>query len=776
EAEAAFAALVRRHGPMVQRVCREVLKDDHDAQDAAQATFLALAIQARSIRRPGSLGPWLHGVALRVARHARADTRRRREIERRAARESVALEPAAETAEIARLLHEQVDRLPGRYRSVIVACDLEGLPHAEAARRLQLPVRTLQTRLYRGRERLRARLVCGGFTLAGAGLADLLGETSRAAVSVAWTDATAQAAARIAEGSLALSAGLVSSRVLGWAKGLAYGRAVLRAAVVAIALSTSGLIVGGSLVLANRDGGEPQKAPDEAQPPANTPAIPPPPARKPQAGSPIARPLPDPVELQRILREVAQEGMRLAKEKPLPGSSMLAKIAEIQAKVGDRAGATETFDAAIRAAGGDEATPPNANRLSWIGQTQASVGMTEAARATLSKAARAIPIEAGDLDRWPSTLTTMCLIIKTQNRVGDRYHAKENLKLLERLEADVLQKSKPIFEGLDLSELAGAQASAADFDGAFATVERLRKGDRNAAYKVGDALGKIAEGVEFLKPLEIRRFVRRLAEEVDQLKDASQRYPALLGLAQAQAWLGDIQAARKSALAIGKGSGWTAIYTAYDERPYALLRVAGVQIGAGDLAGARETLRLGYETVKKVPSVRLLDLGGGQIAAGDLDGALVSAKGMKPSERSEALARIARAQAIRSSPEQAQKTIRQALEDFGLNPENGAVIHPRITSAENSKIALLQGMAGEVETALATASAIKDPGYRQMGFANVVMSRAQAGDPAEALRLARGLKSVDDRREALFGLACGLSDRLELEQYWKQAKAPPHGR
>ena len=82
-AEAAFTALVERHAPMVLLVCRQMLGDEHDAQDASQATFLVLAKKARSIKKPEALGSWLHGVALRVSAKAKVAAARRRSHERR---------------------------------------------------------------------------------------------------------------------------------------------------------------------------------------------------------------------------------------------------------------------------------------------------------------------------------------------------------------------------------------------------------------------------------------------------------------------------------------------------------------------------------------------------------------------------------------------------------------------------------------------------------------------------------------------------------------------
>ncbi|WP_250847254.1 RNA polymerase sigma factor [Aquisphaera insulae] len=119
-AEHAFAALVERHGPMVLRVCRSVLNEPHDAEDAFQATFLLLARRAGSIRKRGSLASWLHGAAARTAGCARAAAARRRRHERAAAERTeleIAHEPPDDTAA---LLQEELDRLPERLRAPIL--------------------------------------------------------------------------------------------------------------------------------------------------------------------------------------------------------------------------------------------------------------------------------------------------------------------------------------------------------------------------------------------------------------------------------------------------------------------------------------------------------------------------------------------------------------------------------------------------------------------------------------------------------------------------------
>ncbi|WP_152054157.1 sigma-70 family RNA polymerase sigma factor [Tautonia marina] len=167
-AEEAFAALVERHGPTVLTVCRRMLGDTHEADDAFQATFLVLARRAASVSGRDRVGNWLYGVALRVSQEARrrADRRRRRERllgdEAGSIPSSFAVAPDPSVEELRRLIVEELARLPDRYRGPLLLCDLEGRSRREAADRLGLPEGTLSSRLARGRDLLRGRLVRRG--------------------------------------------------------------------------------------------------------------------------------------------------------------------------------------------------------------------------------------------------------------------------------------------------------------------------------------------------------------------------------------------------------------------------------------------------------------------------------------------------------------------------------------------------------------------------------------------------------------------------------------
>jgi RNA polymerase sigma factor (sigma-70 family) len=171
--EMAFESLVLRHGPMVMRVCRNLLDDPHDVHDAFQAVFLVLARKGGAIRHRESFAGWLHGVALRVAARGRAAAIRRSMRNRQATRavQLNATNTASRHLGIPRepqdwtdVVHQEVSRLPEKYRAPIVLCYLEGLTHDEAAARLKWPVGTVRSRLARARDTLRTRLSRRGVT------------------------------------------------------------------------------------------------------------------------------------------------------------------------------------------------------------------------------------------------------------------------------------------------------------------------------------------------------------------------------------------------------------------------------------------------------------------------------------------------------------------------------------------------------------------------------------------------------------------------------------
>ena len=257
--DAAFAALVHRHGPMVWSVCRRVLHDHHDAEDAFQATFLVLIRKAASVVPGDKVANWLFGVACQTAQRVRVATAKRK------AREKVVAEVPEAAAEqdpgrdLRSLLDQELRRLPDKYRTPIVLCDLEGKTGKEAARQLGWPEGTVAGRLARGRDMLAKRLARQGLALSSGALAAALLENAAsggvpASLLAATTKVTATATGAISAEVVALTEGVIQAMFLKKLK------------LVALVLLTGVCLCAGPAVLTYTSRAEQKTGPSAAPP------------------------------------------------------------------------------------------------------------------------------------------------------------------------------------------------------------------------------------------------------------------------------------------------------------------------------------------------------------------------------------------------------------------------------------------------------------------------------------------------------------------------------
>jgi RNA polymerase sigma factor (sigma-70 family) len=251
--EAAFAALVARHGPMVLGVCRRILRDEHAVEDAFQATFLVLVRRAGAIKNGELVGHWLHGVAHRVAVRAKA------QAAHRSVRETTGVEAAKLAADstaadvrhhdLRAILDEELARLPSALRSVVVLCYLEGFTHEEAAEHLRWPVGTVRSRMARARDLLRQRLVRRGFGADGACVTAAL---ARQPVPLTLVDSTVRASLGFATEQATASA--VSATARGLARGVLHSMLISKLKMLGLAALAGVLAAGGARTMARQFG------------------------------------------------------------------------------------------------------------------------------------------------------------------------------------------------------------------------------------------------------------------------------------------------------------------------------------------------------------------------------------------------------------------------------------------------------------------------------------------------------------------------------------------
>jgi RND family efflux transporter MFP subunit len=324
--EAAFELLLWRHGVLVLNVCRRILHREADAEDAFQATFLAFVRKAPSIVRHGSVASWLYKVAYRVALEARARARKTAARER-AGGESLAIQSESNSLwdELRPILDEELTRLPERLRRPFILCYLEGKTNDEAARELGCPAGTIYSRLARGRDVLRRRLLRRGVTLSVATLSAALTDYAAEAAPAIPMVRAAVAAARSFAGLP--SGGPISPRATTLAEGVLRSMFVTKVKMVALVVFVASVLaVGGILSHGLTAAPQPEAKAED-----------PPPKQK-KAGKPDAKPIavkvvkPTPGGLARTSRQMG-EVMAAQQQRLVPLIS--GTVQEVNVDIGD---------------------------------------------------------------------------------------------------------------------------------------------------------------------------------------------------------------------------------------------------------------------------------------------------------------------------------------------------------------------------------------------------------------------------------------------------------
>ncbi len=258
--EGAFAALVQRHGPMVLGVCRRLLHDPHDADDAFQATFLVLVRKASSIVPRDMVANWLYGVAFQTAVRARSMRARQQQREKQVSDmpEPTSL-PCDPADDLRRLLDQELARLSDKYRAAVVLCDLEGKTRKEAAAQLGWPEGTVSSRLSRARALLARRLARHGLPVSAGTLAGLLTQEAPAAALIT---ATTRASSLLAVGQAAL----ISAHVITLTEGVLKTMFLIKLKTLASLVLALGVVAATSAILALGPGAEVNEPATKATP------------------------------------------------------------------------------------------------------------------------------------------------------------------------------------------------------------------------------------------------------------------------------------------------------------------------------------------------------------------------------------------------------------------------------------------------------------------------------------------------------------------------------
>jgi RNA polymerase sigma factor (sigma-70 family) len=709
--EAAFELLVWRHRQVVMGVCRRVLGDLHEAEDAFQATFLALARKAHAIGRREALGSWLYRVAYRVALNARSRLAKRATHERHdvdlTAIPSVA-EPGhdLERRELWAALDREVNRLPKKLRVPVVLCYLEGKTYAEAGQQLGLPVGTVSARLTRARSLLHARLLRRGLGMSGALLASLLCE--QAAMSAAPTGLV-DAALKVALSAAGRtgSASAISAEVAFLTHGVLQSMFFSKVKIVlALALAmgaTAGAVATGVGML---------KSGVSAEPPMR--------ARSEQSVEKASRENPGPKAIARTVPEVLKEALQTAEKEEDPRQKVRC--------------------------------------LGWVAKAQHLAGDDAACRTTLEQAAKVVDaMSLDDAHDVADKLQLLRFLARFQADVGEVAAAKKTVQKIRKPPIlGVGEKQVAFARDWALADIATCQAQAGKFQEALAT-----------AATAGDWKGRAVLGI---MTVQAKAKNWKSASELAQtIQDDQQRSEAFLAIARQQSKAGDPHEARKSldtALQVAMKMPYqNGIY--YTGKVMLLSQIAQLLADVGDTQEALRTAEsIPADADRRVKEEKQMVLVHVQLRNKDWKKALEIAEQMPQGHGAEPDGRAALQQIAQSQAEAKdfQGAIETLAKRHGFEKVENAVLIARIRlQAGDTKEAsqLLQQAAHEAAT---VAYDRRNDFGKPMLVYQIAFTQTEIGDEKAARAWIAKEPSPYIRTRALLGIIDGLAQREGKEQ------------
>jgi RNA polymerase sigma factor (sigma-70 family) len=525
---AAFAALVRRHGPMVLGVCRRILRHFQDAEDAFQATFLVLARRAATVVPRERVGNWLYGVAYRTALEAKRMQARRRARETQV-RDLPDAAPAvqAPAPDLQVVLDHELSRLPDKLRLPLVLCDLEGRTRREVARQLGIPDGTLSNRLAAGRRKLAKRLAARGVTLSTLALAATL---TRAAEAVHPNLAASTVHAALATDSVT-GAAAVSANVLILTEGVIKTMYVAKLKSLAVAFLAVILALGVG-VWAGQAAVSTPPALGSTQPPID-----------PAAAQPQKKDLEPKAVLELAVK--AATAIQATKDDDLRRKvNILTSIAIDQAKNKEHAAATATFKLALESAAAIKAELARADAQAHVGFYQANAGLIAEAQKTVDAIVVKEEKNAAEAQNHRSRV-----LVEMVSHLANKGQIKEAAKIAEAIPERVIKFKKKgeekeqeyrdsMMKETALKYLVEGQLKAGEVAGALKTARTIQGNQRLwTLYDVAIALSRTDKEAAIKLVGELRKDMEAAKSPMDS-KRADYTF-----LANLQAAIGDAEGA-----------------------------------------------------------------------------------------------------------------------------------------------------------------------------------------------------------------------------------------